>query len=314
MNTVLSVHTRRRHARKKPAIFAHVGNTPLVDLSPFSPNPKVAIFAKAEWQNPGRSIKDRAGCQIIESAWRKGELTRDKILLDSTSGNTGVAYAIFGAALGLRVRLAVPNNVSAYLRNLLRAYGVDIVWTSAEEGSDGAIRMARALLDERPSQYFYANQYANPENWRAHYLTTAIEIWWQTSGRLTHFVAGLGTSGTFTGIGRRLRELNPAIRLISMQPDSPFHGLEGLKHMPTAIVPPIYDPTLADENLGVATEAAQELVRDLARRQGLLVGLSSGAALAASRAVAARLERGVIVTIFPDSGHRYLEEKFWHEA
>jgi cysteine synthase B len=314
MNTVLSVHTRRRHARKKPAIFAHVGNTPLVDLSPFSPNPKVAIFAKAEWQNPGRSIKDRAGSQIIESAWRKGELTRDKILLDSTSGNTGVAYAIFGAALGLRVRLAVPNNVSAYLRNLLRAYGVDIVWTSAEEGSDGAIRMARALLDERPSQYFYANQYANPENWRAHYLTTAIEIWWQTSGRLTHFVAGLGTSGTFTGIGRRLRELNPAIRLISMQPDSPFHGLEGLKHMPTAIVPPIYDPTLADENLGVATEAAQELVRDLARRQGLLVGLSSGAALAASRAVAARLERGVIVTIFPDSGHRYLEEKFWHEA
>ncbi|MGH7491196.1 MAG: PLP-dependent cysteine synthase family protein [bacterium] len=313
MNTVSPVLARRPRARGKTSIFAQVGHTPLVDLSSYSPNPQVAIFAKGEWQNPGRSVKDRAASGIIRAARRKNELGSEKILLDSTSGNTGVAYAVFGAALGIRVRLVVPNNVSAYLRNLLRAYGVDIVWTSADEGSDGAIRMARALYEERPSQYFYANQYANPENWRAHYHTTAIEIWWQTAGRLTHFVAGLGTSGTFTGTGRRLRELNPTVGLISMQPDSPFHGLEGLKHMPTAIVPAIYDPTLADENLGVATEAAQELVRDLARRQGLLVGLSSGAALAAARTVAARLERGVIVTIFPDSGHRYLEERFWHE-
>jgi cysteine synthase B len=314
MNTSLPVHIRRGRTQKKPSIFAQIGNTPLVDLSTYSPNSHVAIFAKAEWQNPGRSVKDRAASGIIRTARRKGDLAREKILLDSTSGNTGVAYALFGAALGIRVRLVIPNNVSAYLRNLLRAYGVDIVWTGADEGSDGAIRMARALYEERPSQYFYANQYANPENWRAHYHSTAIEIWWQTTGRLTHFVAGLGTSGTFTGTGRRLRELNPAIRLISMQPDSPFHGLEGLKHMPTAIVPAIYDSSLADQNLGVATEAAQELVRDLARRQGLLVGLSSGAALAAARTVAARMERGLIVTIFPDSGHRYLEEKFWHEG
>jgi cysteine synthase B len=249
----------------------------------------------------------------MRAARRNGALTRDKILLDSTSGNTGVAYALFGAALGVRVRLAVPDNVSAYLRDLLRAYGAEVVWTSAQEGSDGAIRRAHALYEERPSQYFYANQYGNPENWRAHYHTTAKEIWRQTHGRLTHFVAGVGTSGTFIGTARRLRELNPAIRLISMQPDSPLHGLEGLKHMPTAIVPAIYDPALAHENLEVTTEAAQELVRDLARRQGLLAGLSSGAALAAARTLAARLERGLIVTVFPDGGHRYLKEKFWDD-
>ncbi len=314
MTTTFISPARRQGTRKRLALLALIGNTPLLDLSAFSPHPRVEIFAKAEWQNPGRSVKDRAASRIVRAALRSGQLTRDKILLDSTSGNTGVAYALLGAALGIRVRLAVPQNVSAYLRRLLLAYGVEVVWTSAAEGSDGAIRMARALYDERPSQYFYANQYANPENWRAHYHSTAVEIWRQTRGRVTHFVAGLGTSGTFTGTGRRLRELNPAIRLISVQPDSPLHGLEGLKHMPTAIVPAIYDPALANENLEVATEAAQELVRGMARRQGLLAGLSSGAALEAARMLAARLEHGVIVTIFPDSGHRYLEEKFWDEA
>lgn len=312
-NVAFSASPGRRTTGSKSPVFAAVGNTPLLDLSAYSPNARVKIFAKAEWQNPGRSVKDRAASRIIRSALRSGALTRGKILLDSTSGNTGVAYALFGAALGVRVRLAVPDNVSDYLRDLLRAYGAEVIWTSAHEGSDGAIRMAHALYEERPAQYFYANQYGNPENWRAHYHATAREIWRQTRGRLTHFVAGLGTSGTFTGTGRRLRELNPGIRLVSVQPDSPLHGLEGLKHMPTAIVPAIYDAALADENLGVATEAAQELVRDLARRHGLLAGLSSGAALAAARLLAAGLDRGLIVTIFPDGGHRYLKEKFWNE-
>jgi len=295
------------------SVFTLVGNTPLLDLSFASPNRRVKIFAKAEWQNPGRSIKDRAASRMLRAALRRGQLDRKKILLDSTSGNTGVAYALFGAALSIRVRLVVPENVSAYQKNLLTAHGAEVIWTSASEGSDGAIRLARAMFEEAPSRYFYANQYGNPENWRAHYFGTAREIWKQTRGRLTHFVAGLGTSGTFVGTGRKLRELNPAIRLISVQPDSPLHGLEGLKHMPTAIVPAIYDANLADENLGVATEAAQEFVRDLARRKGWLIGLSSGAALEAARRVAAKIESGFIVTIFPDGGHRYLEERFWNE-
>lgn len=295
------------------SVFALVGNTPLLDLSFASPNRRVKIFAKAEWQNPGRSIKDRAASRMLRAALRRGQLEHDKILLDSTSGNTGVAYALFGAALGIRVRLVVPENVSAYQKNLLTAYGADVIWTPASESSDGAIRVARALFEESPARYFYANQYGNAENWRAHYFGTAREIWKQTRGLLTHFVAGLGTSGTFTGTGRKFRELNPAIRLISVQPDSPLHGLEGLKHMPTAIVPAIYDANLADENLGIETEAAQELVRDLARRKGWLIGLSSGAALEAARRVAAKIESGFIVTIFPDGGHRYLEERFWNE-
>jgi cysteine synthase B len=292
-------------------VFALVGNTPLLEVSRYSPKRSVKIFAKAEWANPGHSVKDRPASRIIRTALDRGKLTTDRILLDSTSGNTGLAYALFGAALGVRVRLVVPENVSQFQKNLLRAYGAEVVWTSAQEGSDGAIRAARAIFAENPQRYFYADQYSNRENWKSHYHTTALEIWRQTRGRITHLVAGLGTTGTFVGTGRRLRELNPAIQLISFQPDSPFHGLEGLKHLPTAIVPAIYDATVADENLEVATEAAQHWVRELARRDGLLIGLSAGAALEAARQVARQLDSGVIVTIFPDGGYRYLEDGFW---
>lgn len=292
-------------------VFALVGKTPLLDLSRYSPKRGVKIFAKAEWANPGHSVKDRAASRIIRQALRRGELSRERILLDSTSGNTGLAYALFGAALGIRVRLAVPENVSPFQKNLLRAYGADVVWTSAQEGSDGAIRVARTIFAENPQHYYYADQYSNAENWKAHYHATAPEIWRQTRGRITHFVAGLGTTGTFIGTSRRLLEYNSSIRVFSFQPDSPFHGLEGLKHLPTALVPAIYDAALADGNLEVATEAAQHWVKELARREGYLIGLSSGAALEACRQIAARLETGVIVTVFADGGYRYLEDSFW---
>jgi len=304
---------RSNRAFTAPAknVFALVGHTPVLDLSRYSPKKTAKIFAKAEWANPGHSIKDRPASRIIRRARQNGELTRDRILLDSTSGNTGVAYALFGAALGLRVRLVVPENVSRFQKNILRAYGADVIWTSAQEGSDGAIRGARAMFAENPRRYYYADQYSNAENWKAHYHTTAVEMWRQTAGRITHFVAGLGTTGTFVGAGRRLLQFNPAIQLISFQPDSPFHGLEGLKYLPAALVPSIYDATLAHENLEIPTEAAQHWVRELARREGLLIGLSSGAALEASRRVAAQIHPGVIVTIFPDGGYRYLEDSFW---
>ena len=310
--------TRRQHEKSRllfssPAknVFALVGKTPMLDLSRYSPKNTVKIFAKAEWTNPGHSVKDRAASRIIRKAMQRGELTRERILLDSTSGNTGLAYALFGAALGIRVRLAVPENVSPFQKNLLRAYGADVVWTSAQEGSDGAIRIARTIFAENPQRYYYADQYSNAENWKAHYHSTAPEIWRQTRGRITHFVAGLGTTGTFIGTSRRLLEYNSSIRVFSFQPDSPFHGLEGLKHLPTALVPAIYDNALADGNLEIATEAAQHWVRELARREGYLIGLSSGAALEACRQIASQLERGVIVTIFPDGGYRYLEDSFW---
>ncbi len=283
----------------------------MLDLSRYSPKSAVKILAKAEWANPGHSVKDRAASRIIRKALRRGELSRERILLDSTSGNTGLAYALFGAALGIRVRLAVPENVSLFQKNLLRAYGADVVWTSAQEGSDGAIRIARTIFAENPQRYYYADQYSNTENWKAHYHATAPEIWRQTRGRITHFIAGLGTTGTFVGASRRLLEYNSSIRVFSFQPDSPFHGLEGLKHLPTALVPAIYDAALADDNFEIATEPAQHWVRELARREGLLIGLSSGAALEACRQAAAKLESGVIVTIFPDGGFRYLEESFW---
>jgi cysteine synthase B len=306
--------SRSNHLFAAPAknVFALVGHTPLLDFSSYSPKPAVKIFAKAEWTNPGHSIKDRPASRIIRSAMQRGDLTRDHILLDSTSGNTGAAYALFGAALGLRVRLVVPKNVGPFQKNILKAYGAEVIWSNAQEGSDGAIRVARDLFAENPRQYYYADQYSNAENWKAHYHTTAPEIWRQTRGRLTHFIAGLGTTGTFVGAGRRLLKLNPAIQLISFQPDSPFHGLEGLKYLPTAIVPSIYDAALATANLAVATEAAQHWVRELARREGVLIGLSSGAALEASRQVAAQIDDGVIVTIFPDEGYRYLEDSFWN--
>lgn len=293
------------------SVFDLVGNTPLLDLSRYSPRSQVRIFAKAEWFNPGYSVKDRPASRILRSAVAKGQLQRDQTVLDATSGNTGVAYALFGAALGYKVLLAMPENVSSYQKNLLRVFDADVVYTSGQESSDGAIRVARQIFAAASAKYFYADQYSNPENWKAHFHTTALEIWRQTAGRISHFVAGLGTSGTFVGVARWLRAAAPGVRLISAQPDSPFHGLEGWKHMPSAMVPAIYDPQLADENIEVSTEAAQGLVRHLARNQGLMVGISAGAALQAARQVAARLERGCIVTILADGGQRYLEENFW---
>jgi cysteine synthase B len=251
---------------------------------------------------------------MIRDGERSGALTRDKVLLDATSGNTGIAYAMIGAARGYRVRLCMPANVTPERKKMLKAYGAEIVYTDPMEGSDGAIVRARQMYADDPDTYFYPDQYNNPGNWQAHYDTTGPEIIEQTGGRITHFVAGLGTSGTFVGAGRRLREFNPATRLISVQPDSPLHGLEGLKHMATAIVPGIYDPTVADEDLGVATEDAFELTRRLARQEGLLVGISSGANLAGALEVARRAHAAVVVVVFCDGGDKYLSERFWDET
>jgi S-sulfo-L-cysteine synthase (O-acetyl-L-serine-dependent) len=273
--------------------------------------PGVEIYAKAEWQNPGGSVKDRAAARMIADGEASGKLRPGLTIIDATSGNTGIAYAMVGAARGYQVKLCLPENASQERKLILRAFGVELILTDPLEGTDGAIREVRRLVAEEPDRYFYPDQYSNESNWRAHYDTTAPEIIEQTGGRLTHFVAGLGTSGTFMGTGRALRRFNPAIKLISFQPDSPFHGLEGLKHMATAMVPAIYDPTLADEDLGVSSEDAYALVRRLAREEGLLVGISSGAALSATLAVARRLQQGVIVTVFPDGAEKYLSESFW---
>jgi cysteine synthase B len=289
-----------------------VGNTPLLRFRRIAADlGDVEIYAKAEWFNPGGSVKDRPALNIILEGERSGQLRPGKVILDATSGNTGIAYAWIGAARGYKVKLALPQNASQERKRILRAYGAELVLTNPLEGSDGAIREARRLFAENPELYFYADQYNNPANWKAHYQTTALEIWEQTRGRITHFVAGLGTSGTFVGTGRRLRELNPEIKLISFQPDSPFHGLEGLKHMPTAIVPGIYDPMMADDNLEVSTEEAYKYVRELGRQEGLLVGISAGAAMACALRVARTIKSGVIVTIFPDSADKYLSERLW---
>jgi len=290
-----------------------IGRTPLVRLHHFEQglSDGVELYAKAEWQNPGGSVKDRAAARMILEGEASGRLTPGKTILDATSGNTGIAYAMVGAARGYKVKLCLPENASPERKQILRALGADLVMTSPLEGTDGAIREARRMFAANPDEYFYPDQYNNDANWKAHYDTTAAEIIEQTSGRLTHFVAGLGTSGTFVGTGRRLRKFNPSIKLISFQPDSPFHGLEGLKHMETAIVPGIYDPTLADENLRISTERSYELVRRLAREMGLMAGISSGAAVAAMLDVAKGLKQGVLVTIFPDGAEKYLNEAFW---
>ena len=295
-----------------------IGRTPLLrldrlggDARPGGSAPRVEIYAKAEFQNPGGSVKDRAAMAIVREAERSGRLRPGGTILDATSGNTGIAYAMIAAARGYRLKLCVPGNVTAERLRTLRAYGADLVVTNPMEGTDGAIREARRLQAESPDQYFYADQYNNDANWQAHYDTTAVEILEQTDGRVTHFVAGLGTSGTFMGTGRRLRAFRHDIRLISVQPESPLNGIEGLKHMETAIRPGIYDPTLADEDVRVSTERAFALTRRLATEEGLLVGVSSGAALAAALDLAERIREGVIVTIFPDSGTRYLSESFW---
>jgi len=298
-------------------VLERIGNTPLVRLEGFADLSGIQILGKAEWANPGGSVKDRAASAIVTDALKRGLIGNGKGLLDATSGNTGIAYAMLGAALGFPVTLCVPSNVSPERKKYLEAYGAKVVWTNPADGSDGAIRKARELIAAEPDQYFYADQYSNEQNWRAHYRTTANEIWQQTEGQITHFVAGLGTSGTFMGTTRRLRELNPAIRCISMQPDSAFHGLEGLKHMATAIVPRIYDSALADANIDMDSEVAYSICRTLGRKHGLLVGISSGAAVAAALQVAEQEARAgreaVIVTVLPDSAEKYMSDRFWQE-
>ncbi len=305
-------------AANSPVQLDHlIGNTPLLRLDRtadlYGLAPDVQLLAKAEWYNPGGSVKDRAALNIIETAEREGRLRPGMTLLDSTSGNTGIAYAMLGAARGYRVMLAVPENASPERLAILRIYGAELILTDPLEGSDGAILEARRLAAS-DSSVFYADQYNNPANWQAHYLTTANEIWRQTVGTVSHFVAGLGTSGTFMGTARRLRELNPSIACYSAQPDGPFNGLEGWKHMATAIKPGIYDESLADADLRVNTEEAHAMARCLARNEGLLVGISSAAAVVAALQVATTLDEGVVVTILPDSGYKYLSERFWQEA
>lgn len=296
-------------------LLASVGNTPLLPIRRIADregiSEQVQILAKAEWFNPGGSVKDRPARNIILTALKNGDLADGKTLLDSTSGNMGIAYATFGATLGIPITLALPANASPERIKILRALGAELVLTDPLEGSDGAILQARELAAEHPNLYFYANQYNNPANWQAHYQTTGPEIVQQTNGTITHFVAGLGTSGTLTGVGRYLREHLPGVRVVSMQPDAPFHGLEGLKHMESAILPGIYDSDLADENLSVETEAAYEMTRRLAREEGLFVGISSGASLVAALDLARQLDEGVIVTLFPDAGYKYLSDKLW---
>jgi cysteine synthase B len=299
-------------------LLGRIGNTPLVRLDRMTAHlPGIQILGKAEWVNPGGSVKDRAASSIVAAALEQHRLGNGQHLLDATSGNTGIAYSMLGAAMGFPVTLCVPSNVSPERKRILGAYGANVIWTDPNDGSDGAIRKARELAAAGPEKYYYADQYGNDANWQAHYRGTANEIWQQTSGQITHFVAGLGTSGTFVGTTRRLKELNPQIQCVSMQPDSPFNGLEGLKHMATAIVPRIYDPSLADRELEMDTEAAYRMAKRLARTEGLLVGVSSAAAVAASLRVAeeeaAAGREAVIVTILCDSADKYLSERFWEE-
>jgi cysteine synthase B len=297
-------------------LTAHVGNTPLLPLRKLSRNlsPQVKVFAKAEWFNPGGSVKDRPALNIIRAALANGNLGNGKRLLDSTSGNMGISYATFGAVLGIPVTLAVPASASPERFAILRALGAELILTDPSEGSDGAILTARQLAAEKPDVYWYANQYNNDANWQAHYKSTGPEILCQTDERVTHFVAGLGTSGTLTGTGKYLREQLPHVKIIAFQPDAAFHGLEGLKHMPTAIKPGIYDPSFADETRGVRTEDAHEMVSRLAREEGLFVGISSGAAALAAIRVAEGLDQGIVVTLFPDAGYKYLSDKSLWEA
>jgi S-sulfo-L-cysteine synthase (O-acetyl-L-serine-dependent) len=313
----LSFDTKTRvvAAPRSGGLETHVGNTPLLPLRRVSAGlaSGVQVLAKAEWFNPGGSVKDRPALNILRTAL-EDHLLQGKRLLDSTSGNMGIAYATFGAALGIPVTLTLPANASRERIGILRALGAELILTDPSEGSDGAIRVARAMAAEDPQRFYYANQYDNPANWQAHYLSTGPEIVQQTGGKVTHFVAGLGTSGTLTGAGRYLRAYNPEIQLIAGQPDGPLHGLEGLKHMPSALQPQIYDPHLADRTVEVATEEAHAMVRRLAREEGLFVGISSGAAAAAALKVAAELKHGVVVTIFPDAGYKYLSDRaLWEE-
>jgi len=297
------------------AVLKRIGNTPLLQLRRISAEvPGVTIFGKAEWLNPAGSVKDRAAGKIVEEAFRSGDLGSGRRLLDATSGNTGISYAMLGAACGFGVTLCMPSNVSPERKRILKAYGAEVIYTDSGEGSDGAIRRARELAAAEPERYFYADQYSNHANWQAHFCATANEIWRQTRGQLTHFVSMLGTSGTFVGTTRRLRELNPDIQCVSLQPDSPFHGIEGAKHMATSIVPEIYDPTLADMNLEISTEESHAMVRRLAREEGLLVGISAGAAVVGSLQIARDSPGAMIVCILCDGAEKYLSERFWDEV
>jgi cysteine synthase B len=301
-------HTSETYAS---ALEARVGNTPLLPLPHLGGalSPRVQVLAKAEWLNPGMSVKDRPALNIIRRARTAGELPPGRRLLDSTSGNMGISYATFAAPLGIPLTLAIPASAGIERLAILRALGAELILTDPTEGSDGAMREARRLAEQDPQLYWYANQYDNPSNWRAHFESTGPEILEQTEGRVTHFVAGLGTSGTLMGTGRYLRQHKPAVQIIAFQPDAPFHGLEGLKHMPSAIKPGIYEAGFADRMLDVRTEAAYATVVRLAREAGLLVGISSGAAALAALQVASELEEGVVVTIFPDDGQKYLSNK-----
>src|SRR5271165_5766460 len=301
------------------SLVERIGNTPLLRFDGLTAHlPGVTLLGKAEWHNPGGSVKDRAAGNIVAEGRRSGKFAAGKTLLDATSGNTGIAYAMLGAAEGFPVTLCMPQNVSAERKRILGAYGAKILYTDPGEGSDGAIRLARQLAAKHPDLYFYADQYSNDANWLAHYHGTGNEIWQQTEGRVTHFVAMLGTSGTFMGTTRRLKELNPAVRCISLQPDSSFHGIEGAKHMATALVPKIYDPVLADENLEIATEDAYAMCRRIGR-SGLLLGISAAAGLVGGLRIAEQMElregqQALVVTILCDSGEKYLSERFWTEG
>jgi len=314
--TVLDYRTAESNTLALDGLTSHVGNTPLLPLRRLSRelSPHVKVFAKAEWFNPGGSVKDRPALNIIQTALANGDIGNGKRLLDSTSGNMGISYATFGAALGIPVTLAIPGSASSERMSILKALGAELILTDPLEGSDGAILKARELVTEQPDKYWYANQYNNPANWEAHYKSTGPEIEAQTDGEVTHFIAGLGTSGTLMGTGRYLKEKLPQVKIISFQPDDGFHGLEGLKHMPTAIKPGIYDESLADEQAEVKTEDAHEMVKRLAREEGLFVGISSGAAAVAALRVASELEEGVVVTLFPDAGYKYLSDKNLWEA
>ena len=313
------METSQTHPNPGSSVAERIGSTPLVRLDQAVAGLEgITLLGKAEWANPGGSVKDRAAASMVADARTRGLLVPGKTLLDATSGNTGIAFAMLGAALNFPVHLAMPANVSPERRRILRAYGAKVEWTDPDQSSDGAIRRAREMAGNEPQRFYYADQYSNDANWLAHYRTTGVEIWQQTDGQVTHFVAGLGTSGTFMGTVRRLKEFNPALKAISFQPDSPFHGLEGLKYMGNSIVPAIYNPHLADRALEIETEAAYEMARRLAREEGLLLGISAAAAVVASVKIAQEEaeagRRAVIVTVLPDSADKYLSERFWEEG
>lgn len=299
----------------RQGLWSMIGNTPLIALHQLFPDipAGVRILGKAEWTNPGGSVKDRPAAEILEAAIINGEIGNGKVFLDSTSGNMGIAYATLTASIGIPIHLAIPANASESRLAILRALGAELTLTDPLEGSDGAREVAAEIAQSNPDKYYYADQYSNPANWRAHYKTTGPEIWRQTEGEITHLVAGLGTSGTLMGTGKFLREQSRPVHQFAVQPDSPFHGLEGLKHYASSPIPSIYDPVLPDEILPVRTEAAYEMLRHVARNSGYLIGISSGAALSAAHEIARRVKHGSIVVILPDSGLKYLSQPFWNE-